>query len=96
MGVTPDKYELPLFVADSFKGLSKMSGFDYDSIRHLISKRSSGKNKGIKFIKIIIDEEKEWIKQMKKVLQRLNNRTKQIINIFYLPLLYHNGGNYEI
>ena len=96
MGVTPYKHELPLFVADSFKELSKMSGFDYDSIRHLISKRSSGKNKGIKFIKIIIDEEKEWIRQMKKVLQRLNNRTKQIINIFYLPLLYHNGGNYEI
>lgn len=60
MGVTPDKYELPLFVADSLKELSKMSGFDYDSVRHLISKRSSGKNKGIKFIKITIDEEKEW------------------------------------
>ena len=26
MGVTPDKYELPLFVADSLKELSKMSG----------------------------------------------------------------------
>lgn len=60
MGVTPDKYELPLFVADSLKELSKISGFDYDSVRHLISKRSSGKNKGIKFIKITIDEEKEW------------------------------------
>lgn len=59
MGVTPDKYELPLFVADSLKELSKISGFDYDSVRHLISKRSSGKNKGIKFIKIIIAEEKE-------------------------------------
>ena len=59
MGVTPDKYELPLFVADSLKELSKMSGFDYDSIRHRISKRSSGKNKGIKFIKITLEEE-EW------------------------------------
>ena len=59
MGVTPDKYELPLFVADSLKELSKISGFDYDIVRHLISKRSSGKNKGIKFIKIIIAEEKE-------------------------------------
>lgn len=77
MGVTPDKYELPLFVADSLKELSKISGFDYDSVRHLISKRSSGKNKGIKFIKIIIAEEKEWIGQMKKVLSRLNNRTKE-------------------
>ena len=62
MGVTPDKYELPLFVADSLKELSKMSGFDYDSVRHLISKRSSGKNKGIKFIKITIDEVEEWHK----------------------------------
>lgn len=59
MGVTPDKYELPIFVADSLKELSKMSGFDYDSVRHLISKRSSGKNKGIKFIRIKIEEE-EW------------------------------------
>lgn len=59
LGVTPDKYELPLFVADSLKELSKMSGFDYDSVRHLISKRSSGKNKGIKFTKITLEEE-EW------------------------------------
>lgn len=59
MGVTPDKYELPLYIADSLKELSKMNGFDYDSICHRISKRSSGRNKGVKFIKIIIDEEKE-------------------------------------
>lgn len=65
LGVTHDKYELPLFVADSLKELSKMSGFDYDSVRHLISKRSSGKNKGIKFIKIIIDEAEEWHKVKK-------------------------------
>ena len=64
MGVTPDKYELPLFVADSLKELSKMSGFDYDSVRHLISKRSSGKNKGIKFLKITLEEE-EWHKVKK-------------------------------
>ena len=56
MGVTPDKYELPLFVADSLKELSKMSGFDYDSIRHRISKKSSGRNKGIKFIRIEFEE----------------------------------------
>ena len=69
MGVTPDKYELPLFVADSLKELSKMSGFDYDSVRHLISKRSSGKNKGIKFIKITIDEVEEWhkVKRWKQI-----------------------------
>ena len=59
LGVTPDEYELPLFVADSLKELSKISGIDYDSIRNLISKNSSGRNKGVKFIKIIIDEEKE-------------------------------------
>lgn len=59
MGVTPDKYELHLFVADSLKEISKMSGFDYDSLRYRISKRSSGRNKGVKFIKITIDEEKE-------------------------------------
>lgn len=71
LGVTPDKYELPLFVADSLKELSKMSGFDYDSVRHLISKRSSGKNKGIKFIKITIEEE-EWHKAKKwKPIERL-------------------------
>lgn len=64
MGVTPDKYELPIFVADSLKELAEMSGFDYDSVRHLISKRSSGKNKGIKFIKITLEEE-EWHKVKK-------------------------------
>lgn len=73
MGVTPDKYELPLFVADSLKELSKMSGFDYDSIRHRISKRSSGRNKGIKFIKITIDEEKEW---------NLKTRQKENLEIY--------------
>lgn len=60
MGVTPDKYELPIFVADSLKELAEMSGFDYDSIRHRISKKSSGRNHGIKFIKVVIDEEEEW------------------------------------
>lgn len=72
MGVTPDKYELPLFVADSLKELSKMSGFDYDSVRHLISKRSSGKNKGIKFIKITLEEE-EWhkVKKWKQIERHL-------------------------
>lgn len=59
MGVTPDKYELPLFVADSLKELANITGIDYDSIRHRISKRSSGRNKGVKFIKITIEEE-EW------------------------------------
>ncbi|WP_277220676.1 hypothetical protein [Peptoniphilus vaginalis] len=59
MGVTPDKYELPLFVADSLKELAEMSGYDYDSIRHRISKGSSGRNHGIKFIKVLIDEEEE-------------------------------------
>ena len=56
MGVTPDKYELPLFVADSLKELSKMSGIDYDSIRHRISKNNSGRNKGIRFIRIEFEE----------------------------------------
>lgn len=59
MGVTPDKYELPIFVANSLKELAEMSGFDYDSIRHRISKKSSGRNHGIKFIKVVIDEEEE-------------------------------------
>lgn len=59
MGVTPDKYELPIFVADSLKELAEMSGFDYDSIRCRISKKSSGRNHGIKFIKVVIDEEEE-------------------------------------
>lgn len=60
MGVTPDKYELPIFVAGSLKELAEMSGYDYDSIRHRISKRSSGRNHGIKFIKIIVNEEGEF------------------------------------
>lgn len=59
MGVTPDKYELPLFVAETAEELSKMVGTNRATIYSSITHKASGKISGVKFIKITIDEEKE-------------------------------------
>lgn len=60
MGVTADKYEFPIYITDTATELAKMVGISRSAVRSSISKNSSGRNKGIKFVKVEIDEEEEW------------------------------------
>ena len=56
MAVTADEYELPLAVEDSPKKLSCATGYSCSLICSCVSRRSSGKTRGIKFVKVVIDE----------------------------------------
>lgn len=51
--VTADKYELPLAVADSVPELARMTGRSEGTIYACISHGRSGKNTGMKFIRIV-------------------------------------------
>lgn len=54
LAVTPDEYELPLYVAESVEELSYKYGLTPNNIRSKISKNQSGKILGIKFLRIDI------------------------------------------
>lgn len=55
--VTPDKYELPVAVADSLDELANMTGIPKSNISYAICRNRSGKTIGIKFLKIKCEEE---------------------------------------
>lgn len=59
MAVTADKFEFPLYIADTATQLAKIIGISRDIIYDSISKNLNGRNTGIKFVKVIIDEEGE-------------------------------------
>ena len=52
MAVSTDKYELPLYVADTARELSNWSGYDINYVLSAISHQYSGKKIGMKFIRI--------------------------------------------
>lgn len=52
MAVTPDKYELPLAVETNASDLAKMFGTNQQAIFTAISKNLSGKQNGVKFVKV--------------------------------------------
>lgn len=54
---TRDEYELPLFVTDSLKELSKVSGRSESTILSLISKNKRGELKRCAFDRIIVKED---------------------------------------
>lgn len=56
MVVTLDKYELPLYVADSVAELSEWSGNTIGAIYSLMSKAKNGKIKRSRFISVDISE----------------------------------------
>ena len=60
MGVTADKYEFPIYIADTATQLAKIMGISRDVIYSGVSKKLNGRNKGIKFVKVEINEEEEW------------------------------------
>lgn len=52
MAVTTDKYELPLFVADTARELGKHFGVSQNTVYSSISKGLSGKKNGYRFVKV--------------------------------------------
>lgn len=54
--VSNDKYQLPLFVADSARELSRMSGVPANTIYSMTSKYKHGKIKSSRFICVEVDE----------------------------------------
>lgn len=56
MAVTPDRFELPLAVADTAKELSLITGIPRKKISEALCRNLSGKHLGMKFIKIIYKE----------------------------------------
>ena len=56
MKVTTDKYELPVAVADSVKGLSNLVGATANSIRTCIWRNEHGDAKSSSYRRVEIDE----------------------------------------
>lgn len=57
LAVTPDKYELPLFVADSARELADQYHININLVLSSISKHLSGEKTGRKFIKVEVEED---------------------------------------
>lgn len=52
MAVTADKYELPLYVADTARELGKHYGVSANMVYSAVSKGLSGKRNGYRFVKV--------------------------------------------
>lgn len=52
MAVTPDKYELPVYVAESCEDLAERYHLTKSAIYTSISQNKSGSMRGVKFVKI--------------------------------------------
>lgn len=60
MLVTPDRYELPLLVADSAVELAKAAGVTISCVSHMIRKRERGTLKTrSQYVRVWVDEEEE-------------------------------------
>lgn len=57
MAVTRDKYELPVFVASRCKEIAVWAGVTESGMNKAIHNKNYGRNKGIKYIKVTIEEE---------------------------------------
>jgi len=55
MAVETDKYELPLYVADTLRELADWSGFSIGYVLSAIAHGYPGKKSGMKFLRIEID-----------------------------------------
>ena len=59
MAVTPDRYELPIFIENSYKALERKTGIKSGNIAAYITKGKSGNRLGYKFVKVTIEEDEE-------------------------------------
>lgn len=58
LAVTPDKYELPLAVAESSEKLGKIYGLSKKTVASMVRYGSDGSKSGHKFVKVrLIDDE---------------------------------------
>lgn len=57
MAVTPDRYELPLCVSDLREEVAAYGGVIPITMSTAISQKQSGKTRGIKFVKVEVDED---------------------------------------
>ena len=55
LAVTADKYELPLAVALTAEELGKMRGLDKSTIKSAVRRGNTGKNTGIRYVKVRMD-----------------------------------------
>lgn len=55
MAVTADKYELPIFIANTPKELANILGVSVRNLRDDLYHGRNGKNKGYRLIKIVLD-----------------------------------------
>ena len=60
MAVETDKYELPLFVADTSRELADWSGFGIGYVLSSIAHDYPGKKTGMKFLRVEVDWEKDY------------------------------------
>ena len=56
MCVTADEYELPLAVADTARELAEMWGTNQHNVETFVSKNSSGRQNGYRYLKVRNDE----------------------------------------
>lgn len=54
MAVTPDEFELPIYIAETVEELAEMFGISKNNIYSSISKNKSGTTTGRKFVKVKI------------------------------------------
>ena len=54
--VEADEYELPLVVADSARELAEKCGTTKHNVETFVSKKSSGRNRGTKYLKVRKEE----------------------------------------
>lgn len=59
MAVTPDELELPLFVTDYCRELANKYGISNDNLLSQIAHNCSGRDRGAKFIRVIVDDNEE-------------------------------------
>ena len=59
MAVTSDDLELPVYVTDDYKELAEAYGINKFTLLSSISKGLNGRYNGVKFVKVIIDDEDE-------------------------------------
>lgn len=57
MAVTSDEYELPMMVTNNIDELAKTFGISALTIRSHMAKQTTGKRNGVKFVRVIFDEE---------------------------------------
>lgn len=55
MAVTPDEYELPLYVSDTAAELARHYGLKPNTVSTSISQNKNGEKTGRKFVKVIYD-----------------------------------------